>query len=131
MIQWREPGKAWIEIPARISKTDRTRSIPINPDVAAILWHRKERGNGSKFVFPARGNSSQPQLSYQAAFVTACSRAGVKDAVVYDFRRTAITRWAAKGMPLLYIAKILDTSVGLIEKVYAKGQADVMEDILK
>lgn len=131
MIRWAGPGKAWIDIPARISKTDRSRSIPINSDVAALLWRRKERGNGSRFVFPSRDSLERPQLSYQSAWKSTLARAGISTATVYDFRRTFITRAAAAGKPLLYIAKHLDTSVGLIEKTYAKSQADVMEDIVK
>lgn len=131
MIRWNEPGKTWIDIPAIISKTDRFRSIPLNPGVSRRLYTRYQRRNDSKFVFPSRKRLDRPQITYQSAWDTACARAKVKDAVVYDFRRTAITRWAADGKPTLYISKLLDTSVAMVEKVYAKSQAAVLEEIIK
>lgn len=128
MIQWNGREKTWLSVPARISKTDRSRSIALNPGVVRILAIRARKKPTSKFVFPARGDDSRYQHSYQSAWLTACRHARV-DATAYDLRRTFITRRAAKGQPLLYIAKHLDTSTGLIEKVYAKAQADVMESI--
>lgn len=128
MIRWIGPGKAWIDIPARISKTDRSRSIPINSGVADILSRRIGRGNCSRFVFPSRDSVEQPQLSYQSAWKTACNRAKV-NAVVYDLRRTFITKKAADGKPMIYVAKLLDTSTKMIESCYAKTQFEVMEDI--
>lgn len=130
MFRWNEPGKTWIDVPARISKTDRSRSIPLNPGVSRRLYSRFRRSRGSPFVFPARGNSSRAQKTYQSAWLTACRRARVK-AVPYDLRRTFITRCAAEGKPLIYVAKALDTSTKMIESVYAKAQVDVMEGIIK
>lgn len=130
MIRWGEPGKTWIDVPARISKTDRSRSIPLNPGVSRRLAIRHRRGNGSDFVFPARGDLRRAQATYQSAWTTACRRARVK-AVPYDLRRTFITRCAADGKPLIYVAKTLDTSSKMIEATYAKSQAEVMEGIVK
>lgn len=130
MLRW-NGSSAWIDIPARISKTGRARSIPINTGVARILYKRHLRGNGSDFVFPAGRDTRRPRLTYQSAFTRSCSRAGVTNAMVYDFRRSFVSRAAAEGKPLVYIAKYLDTSVAMLEKVYAKSQAAVMEDIAK
>lgn len=129
MLRWLGPGKAWIDIPARISKNDRSRSIPVNSEVAHMLAIRISGGNGSKFVFPSRDNPERPQLSYQSAWKTACSRAKVVDAVAYDMRRTYITKRAADGKPMLYVAKYLDTSLKMIESVYAKTDIETLEDI--
>jgi integrase len=130
MIRFNEPGHTWIDIPARISKTDRQRSIPINPEVSRILHLRFMRGNGSVFVFPHTERKDKPQLSYNSAWKTACKKAKVK-AVPYDLRRTFITRCAAEGKPLIYVAKALDTSTKMIENIYAKSQVEVMESIIK
>jgi len=128
-IQWNEPGHSWIEIPARISKTVRARKIPLNPDVSKALKRIFDKGPSSPFVFPNRKHEGQPQLSYHGAWRTACTRAGIS-AVPYDLRRTFITRAAAAGAPLLYVAKLLDTSVKMIEAFYAKSQKEVMEGIV-
>lgn len=132
MIRWGEPGKTWIDIPGRITKTGRSRSIPINPAVSRIIAIRNRRGNGSPYVFPSTRNPMRPQTSYQSAWEVACRKAGLeKKAVPYDLRRTFITKSAAEGKPLVYLAKALDTSVRLIENTYARTQADVMEAIIK
>ena len=123
-------GNLWISIPARISKTGRSRDIPINPELARIIQMRWKCGNGSAFIFPARGDLSRPQLTYQSAWETACRYAKV-DAVPYDLRRTFISRCAAEGKPMIYVAKLLDTSVKIVESTYAKAQADIMEEIIK
>lgn len=131
MLRKEEPGKpTWIDIPARISKTDRSRSIPLAKLVGKVVRSRATLGNGSIYTFPARQDYRRPQLSYQSAKETARKRAKVADMTAYDFRRTFVTFHAARGVPLLYLAKILDTSVGMIEKIYAKNQAETLEGIV-
>jgi integrase len=126
-----EPGKpTWVDIPARISKTNRSRSIPLAKHVGRIVRQRQVRGNNSIYTFPARQDNRRPQLSYQSAKETARKRAKVADMTAYDFRRTFVTYHAARGVPLLYLAKILDTSVGMLEKIYAKNQAETLEGIV-
>lgn len=131
MIRWNEPGKTWIDIPPRISKTDRARSIPLNPEVSVLLRKRFDRGNRSQFVFPSKKDLRRPQMTYQSAWSVACRNAKISNAKPYDLRRTFITRCAAEGKPLIYVAKCLDTSTKMIESVYAKAQVDVMENIIK
>ena len=123
MLKWGRPDQADIAVPARISKTARSRLIPLPAEVARLLWRRKTHGNGSLFVFPARVDYSRPQLSYDAAWTTACRRACVDNATPYDFRRTFVTDRASKGMQLLHIAKYLDTSIQMLERIYAKRDA--------
>lgn len=130
MIRWNEPNKTWIDIPARISKTDRSRSIPLNPDVSRLLYRRYVRGNMSQYVFHHRDSREKPQLTYQSAWTSACRKARV-NAVPYDLRRTFITRCAAEGKPMIYVAKALDTSMKMVESTYAKSQVEVMEGIVK
>jgi integrase len=130
MIKFNEPAKTWIDIPARISKTGRQRQIPINPEVSHVLHGRFTVGNGSQFVFPNPLDISTPHLNYNGAWKRACARAKVS-AVPYDLRRTFITRCAAEGKPLIYVAKALDTSTKMIENIYSKQQVDVMEKIIK
>ena len=122
--------KLWIDIPARISKTVRSRSIPINPGVAKRLMAMLKAGVTSPYVFPNVFDPSKPQLSYHGAWAAARRKANV-NAMPYDFRRTFITNKAAQGAPMIYVAKFLDTSTKMIESVYAKSQADIMEAIAK
>lgn len=128
MITWGEPGHSWIAIPARISKTNRSRKIPINGIVSKRLY--RLRGNGSRYCFPRIGDPSRNQNSYHGAWRSARELAGV-NAVPYDFRRTFITRCAAENKPLIYVARCLDTSTKMIESVYSKAQEEVMEAIVR
>lgn len=132
MITWGDnPRKAWIDIPARITKTGRTRKIPLNGSVARQL-HRiyNSPTHDEKYVFPNRVRRGQPQLSYHGAWKTALKKAGIPHCVPYDFRRTFITRAMAANKPGVYVAKLLDTSMKQIEGTYAKAQQEVMEDIV-
>lgn len=129
MIRWEEPAKTMIDIPGRITKTGRSRVIPLNSDVSRLLWRRSQRGNGSVFVFPKRNHPDKPQMSYQNAWESACRRAGVEAAQPYDLRRTFITRCAVEGLPMEFVAKQLDSSTKMFESTYIKAQADVMRRI--
>ena len=131
MIKWDgASGYAWLDVPSRITKTGRTRRIPLNPTVAKHLKRIYSRGVSSKFVFDNRIRSGTPQLSYHGAFATARRRAQIPHCVPYDFRRTLITRAMAANKPGVYLAKVLDTSMKQIEGTYSKEQQDVMEAIV-
>lgn len=43
----------------------------------------------------------------------------------YTFRHTAITRYISKGVPVIYVANMMGTSVDNCEKIYYNNQADV------
>jgi integrase len=132
MIEWptEEGGKAWITIPARISKTVRSRKIPINAEVwVKLLAWRAQGPMNSKYVFPNRRHPGQPQLSYHGAWKTACTKAGVAKCVPHDYRRTFITVKMENNEPGVFVAKFLDTSMQQIERTYAKAQAATMEGI--
>lgn len=130
MIEWVEPGQTWISIPAEISKTNRARKIPINPEVSSFLYRRFQKGNGSEFVFPREEDPLKPQRTYNTAWDRVAKKCKIK-AVPYDLRRTFVSRCAAEGKPLLYVAKLLDSSIDMLEHIYAKTQADTMEKIVK
>lgn len=130
MFRWSEPGHTWIEIPARITKTKRNRRIPVNPNVSRRLTLMQKHSDGSRFVFPDALDAETPKLQYHRVWNKACALAKVQ-AVPYDLRRTFITRCAAEGKPLIYVAKALDTSIQMIESTYAKAQSEVMEDLVK
>jgi len=131
MIKWgTENNYTWLDIPARITKTGRNRRIPLNPIVAKHLRRIYDKGNVGKYVFQDRLGRNKPQLSYHGAFATARRKAKIPHCVVYDFRRTLITKAMAANKPGVYLAKILDTSMKQIEGTYSKEQQDVMENIV-
>lgn len=130
MIKWETADRAWISIPARISKTKRSREIPLHAGVAKRIYKEHMSNRSAVFVFPKIGDPTKPQMEYHAAWRTATKRAGVK-AMPYDTRRTFASRCAAEGKSLMYIAKFLDTSTKMLEGVYVKTQKAVLEDLIK
>lgn len=131
MIQWTRADRkfSYISIPKEISKTKRDREIALDPGVTRILKIRHRRGNGSEFVFPKRHRPKEYQSSYQSAWVTACRRAKVMEAMVYDFRRTFITESIDAGSKIERVARHLDTSPDMIRRFYLKDDEDAMEGL--
>jgi integrase len=130
MIEWKADGRGWITVPSAITKTGRSRRIPLNSNVSKHLKRIYDRGVNSRFVFPNRIHPDRPQLSYHGAWLTARSKAGVKPCVPYDMRRSKITNAMIRGDQPVYIAKLLDTSVKIIEGTYCKDDAKTLEEIV-
>lgn len=132
MIEWSRTGRdfSYIHIPARISKTGRSRVIALDPDLAGFLRQRfRLYGHKSIFVFPKRNDPTKPQWSYQSAWVTACRKAKVLAAMVYDFRRTFVTVAIDAGKQIDRLARHLDTSAPMIRRFYLKEDVNAMEGL--
>ena len=69
---------------------------------------------------------------HQRYFTDVLRRAGApEDAVPYSFRHSYISRWVESGVPLKLIAENVGTSVGMIEKTYAKFLPDARRAIVQ
>ena len=69
---------------------------------------------------------------HQRYFTDVLRRAGAPaDAVPYSFRHSYISRWVESGVPLKLIAENVGTSVGMIEKTYAKFLPDARRAIVQ
>ncbi len=130
MVGWSEPGESWIDIPGRITKTGRSRAMPIHRWVSMILYKQYLAGNGSIYVFPHKKNPQLPTLNYSFAWKAAKLAAGV-DAVPYDMRRSFITACARENKAMITVSQLLDTSMDMIRKFYAKEDMRAMKGILK
>jgi integrase len=90
----------FIRLKAEETKEKKPRSIPISPDLSAVLNELKAEqrkvGNISNRVFTNRG---RPILSIRTAFELAREKAKIRDLHFHDLRHTAITRWSAMGIP--------------------------------
>jgi integrase len=138
MIRWDEATYGAIHIPAEITKTRRARTIPLQSVVSERLkqWmlHQeklaKRKGRAlSPWIFPSWRNATLPMTEYKNGWKTACKGAKVK-AVPYDLRRTFITNQAKLGRPILYVAKYTDTSIKMVEEIYAKVNLEVFGEII-
>jgi integrase len=89
----------FIRLKAEETKEKKPRSIPISPDLSAVLNELKAEqrkvGNISNRVFTNRG---RPILSIRTAFELAREKAKIRDLHLHDLRHTAITRWSAMGI---------------------------------
>jgi hypothetical protein len=136
MIKTAPDGRMWVEVPARITKTARSRLMPVNQTLAKHICRIMKENPDSRFVFQNRIHPDAPQLSYHGAFRTALMKARkahpeMKPCVPYDWRRSFITRAMIAGKQPVYIAKLLDTSVPMLERVYTKDDAATMEALVE
>jgi integrase len=59
-------------------------------------------------------------------------RAGLKKGTVaYSLRHSSITRSLRKGLPTQLVAKIHDTSVGMLERYYSRFISDALDDLAR
>jgi integrase len=126
MIRWDEGKHGSIEIPGRITKTGRARTIPLNPEVAELL-RRRQVGSESRFIFPSP-REDRPAREYKTGWRTACRKAGVV-ANLYWLRHTFITTCAKRGVSIVFTARYCDTSVAMIDQIYAKAIPEAMNQV--
>lgn len=131
MIRVADNGKMWIDVPARITKTARSRMMPVNQTVAKHICRLMKENPNSRFVFQNRIHQDAPQLSYHGAWRTAVMKAGIKPCVPYDMRRTKITDAMKRGEPPVFLGMLLDTSVGQIQNTYTKADAATLEALVQ
>lgn len=105
------------EVRVRGTKTDGAdRLIPMPPEVREILDRRKNRSP----LFERWLNSDRD-------LPRAAVKAGLGRVTHNDLRRSFATELAAKGVPILHLAKLMGTGTRMLEQVYARvGQGDHM-----
>lgn len=136
MVKIADDGKMWIDVPASITKTARSRLMPVNQTVAKHICRLMKENPNSRFVFQNRIHPDSPQLSYHGAFRTSLMKVikahpEMKPCVPYDWRRSFITRAMIAGKQPVYIAKLLDTSVPMLERVYTKDDKATLEALVE
>jgi integrase len=159
MIRWDEGNHGSIHIPAVITKTRRSRTIPLQSEVAEMLRDRQSRAT-SPWIFPSPKDPQKPMVEFKTGWRAACRREAcdrlckaakapedrpgkpgpkrciglcrqVEFPTIYDLRRTFISNQARKGNPIVYVAKYVDSSVTMIERFYAKVNLDLFGGIVE
>ena len=111
-------------------------TVPINPTMRKIMQFWKAHAKNG-YVFPIRSNETL-KLSAVAntdikVFVKCCNvwLKGVGktlgcdfDLHTYVFRHTAITRYISKGVPVVYVANLVGTSVENCQNIYYNNHGD-------
>lgn len=81
-----------------------TRSVPINPELAAIL---EDYSSTKVYLFPGRhGRGHIHPDSADKILRTAFNELGIEGASTHSFRRTCLTQMHRSGVPLKVIQKI-------------------------
>ena len=100
-------AKAWT-IPAELSKSGRTHTIPLAPAAVALLRGMKKHKHGP-YVFSTRAGKV-PVSGFSKAKARLDRLCGVEDWRIHDLRRTCATNLARLGTPPQVVAAILNHS---------------------
>ena len=93
------------------TKTKRTRRIPINQTLRAILIEKRLKSGGSDYVFLSEvGKPYKFHDSLKGAFERACKKAGIQGLRFHDLRHTAATRMIEAGASIVAVSRILGHS---------------------
>ena len=128
-LRWEHIRDEALHVP--FGKTENARrTIPLTPPAAAYLEMRHAVAK-TEWVFPAATRSGHiEKSSLKKPHVKACKLANIGDFVLYTFRHTCLTRWAAYMDPytLAYLAGHGDFST---TRRYVHPQADTIRDAME
>lgn len=131
MINWASGEFGSIQIPARITKTKRARTIPLNSLVSRVLkklW-REGAAKRSAFLFPNDRDESRPYQQYDKGWHQALENAGIAPVVIYTLRDTFVTDRLKAGVPLTFVAKYVDSSPKQLADRYAVAEEEAMRGV--
>lgn len=99
-----------ITVRAEVSKSKKTRKIPIRSSLKKLLLEQKLKTgfSGHVFVTPeGRPYSGKNPGALKRTFKTALNRSGMKGLVFHDIRHTCATRMAERGASIIAVKEIL------------------------
>lgn len=131
MIRWDEGEHGHIHIPGRITKTKRSRAIPLNSRVSRVLMrlYRSKNRAPTEFIFPSHKNPGQPQGQYTKTWDAACASAKIPHVTIYALRDTFVTDKLKKGVSLAFVAKYIDSSPKMLAERYAVAEEEAMRGV--
>lgn len=107
-------------MPAELAKNKRPTVIPLVPEAVTILTKRlKDRVADCPWVFPGRGRDGHMTVM-KFAWKKLLEKAGLKDIVIHDIRRTLGSWQANMGASLQIIGRSLGHSSDRSTKIYAR-----------
>jgi len=104
------------EIDAETAKTRRTRRIKFPEEIFAKIKELEAESN-SRYLFPKRGDPSQPETGSQKAFQRAKKKLGL-NTKLHWFRHTSVSRAIRAGMPGDTVQKVHGMSAMVMKRVY-------------
>ncbi|HEX8385899.1 MAG TPA: site-specific integrase, partial [Rubricoccaceae bacterium] len=109
------------------TKTGHERVVQVRGSAEQVLIRRagSADGGGDRLVFPGSGGDPSNTDFLTKVLAKAVTSAGVRKTITaYSLRHTYGTRMAAAGTPLYVLAKLMGTSIAMIERHYAHYQPD-------
>jgi len=101
-------NKNIIKIRQTVSKSKKSRLIPISSTLRKILLEQKLKTGQSEYIFLSpQGNPYLRPDSLKRCFEGACKRANIVGLRFHDLRHTAATRMIEKGANIVAVSKIL------------------------
>lgn len=112
------------------TKSKKTRRIPINSMLRALLIEQKLKSGGSDFVFLSQGGTPyKSHDSIKGAFNRACNKAGIENFRFHDLRHTAATRMIEAGASIVAVSKILGHSDIKMTMRYSHPDSSLIEAV--
>lgn len=112
----------WWTIPG----SDTKNGLPHRVYLTAMAWKliKPRMESESRFIFPSRHDPEKPLSTLQKAQERARKKAKVKDARIHDWRRTAASRMASKGITRQVVGHVLNHVEASITAVYDRHSYD-------
>lgn len=97
-----------VTIRQEVSKSKKTRRIPINTTLRKLLLEQRLKSGGSLFVFlNSEGNPYKRHDSVKGAYERTCKKSGIKGLRFHDLRHTFASRALEAGANVVAVSRIL------------------------
>ena len=138
-LQWSyiDKDKKFIRLPAKAVKESKSKTIPINHHVKAIL-DSIPRAIHHDFVFTYNGMPIKQKDGYKRSFRTACKNAGIpcgrktpNGITFHDLRRTAKTNMLNAGVSKIHCDLIFGHSLQGMDAHYIVPEDDALRKAME
>ena len=117
-----------IHIPAAITKGNRARSLPLMPDVKAIILSLRQRDRIVAEIFPGFKLSAH---SVTARFTSACKKAGLEGYTFHSLRHTFSTRLSDAGATLVVVRDWMGHKTVQMTNHYTHATPEIMRQAME
>ena len=133
-LRWEFISEDALLFDARITKTKKSRAIPLHPilKMELKLWKKQQLNpNPSDFVFKGRNpNSHLTRQAFDLVLREACSKMMLKGVSTHSFRRSCLTHLNNQKIPLRTIQSISGhSSLAVLEKYLEVNERDRVDAI--
>ena len=113
--------KKYISLPPQITKTDKTRNVPLQPRALEILRSIPRSFDGKVFPIGIK--------NFERSWRAICKRAGITGLRFHDLKREAISRLFEKGLSVSEVQLFCGNSLASLS-VYTQHDSTTLADKL-